>query len=71
VNKEYDCKPDGLYQFLQSLSNRAREFGWDDEIGGILNIPENPYDPILDTNNLIDNYGRISLHKIQDFKKKH
>ena len=31
----YDCKPDGLYQFLQSLNNRAQEFGWNDDVGGM------------------------------------
>jgi hypothetical protein len=36
AEEQYDCKPDELYQFLQSLSNQAREFGWDDEVGGIL-----------------------------------
>jgi hypothetical protein len=25
----YDCQPDGLNQFLQSLSKRAQHFGWD------------------------------------------
>jgi hypothetical protein len=69
ANGEYDCKRDGMYQFLQSLSNRVMEFGWDDEIGGILNIPENPYDPTSDTNNLINNYGSISLGDTRDFKE--
>jgi hypothetical protein len=55
AEEQYDCKPDGLYQFLQYLSNRAREFGWDNDIGGILQIPEDPQDPTSDTNNLIDN----------------
>jgi hypothetical protein len=48
----YDCKPDGLYQFLQLLSNRARAFGWDDKVGGILQIPENLNDLNSDTDNL-------------------
>jgi hypothetical protein len=69
AEEQYDCKPDGLYQFLQSLSNRAREFGWDDEIGGILQIPEDPMNPNSDTNNLIDNYGRISLAEIRAFEE--
>jgi hypothetical protein len=33
LDKElYDCKPDGLYQFLRSLNNRAKEYGWNDEV---------------------------------------
>jgi hypothetical protein len=61
----YDCKPDGLYQFLQSLDNRSQEYGWSDEIGGILNIPEDAQDPNSDTNYLIDTYGVISLNQIR------
>jgi hypothetical protein len=65
----YDCKPDGLYQFLQSLNNRAQEYGWNDEVGGILHIPEDPQDANSDTNYLIDNYGMILLQEIHDFEQ--
>jgi hypothetical protein len=51
----YDCKPDGLYQFLQSLNFRVQEYGWNDEIGGILNIPQDPQDITSETNYLISN----------------
>lgn len=65
----YDCKPEGLYQFLQSVSNRARAFGWDDAAGGILQIPIIPNDPNSQLNNLIENYGRISLAEIRAFEE--
>jgi hypothetical protein len=45
----YDCQPDGLYQFLATLHTRAQEYGWNDQIGGILQIPEDANDPTLDT----------------------
>jgi hypothetical protein len=33
----YDCLPDGMTQFLhQSLSVRATEYGWEDDVGGII-----------------------------------
>jgi hypothetical protein len=32
----FNCKPDGLYQFLQSLSNRARAF----ELDGMMMLEE-------------------------------
>jgi hypothetical protein len=64
----YDCKPEGLYQFLQSVSNRARAFGWDDPVNGILQIPEDAADPQSVTDNLIENYGRISLTDIRAFE---
>ena len=65
----YNCTPDELHQFLQSLSIRAKEFGWDDEIGGILQIPDDPTDPTSDTTKFIDNYGQISLEEIMAFEK--
>ena len=65
----YDCKPEGLYQFLQSVSNRARAFGWDDQINGILQIPVDAADPNSVTDNLIENYGRISLADIRAFEE--
>jgi hypothetical protein len=36
----YGCKPEGLYQFLQAIKGQAHEYGWDDDIGGIIHIPE-------------------------------
>jgi hypothetical protein len=48
----YDCKPDGLYQLLQSLSDQARAFGWANDIGGIPHIPEDTDDPLSDTKQL-------------------
>jgi hypothetical protein len=70
LDKElYDCKPDGLYQFLQSLSNRSQEFRWDNEIGGIINIPLDPHDVQSETKYLIDNYGMISLTEIKRFEE--
>jgi hypothetical protein len=66
---QYDCKPEGLYQFLQSLTSRAHEFGWDDELGGILMIPGDPNDPLTDLENLIENYGQISLERIRAFEE--
>ena len=67
----YDCKPDGLYQFLQSLSDQARAFGWDNDIGGILQIPEDASDTLSNTNNLLDNYGVITLREIRQWEKKY
>jgi hypothetical protein len=63
----YDRKPEGLYQFLQSLNNRAQEYGWNDEVGGILHIPEDPLDANSDTYYLIDTYGVISSEQTRQF----
>ncbi len=64
----HDCHPDGMIQFLQSLSVRAVEHGWDDEVNEILQIPEDPVDMLSDTNNLIENYGRITIETIRAFE---
>ena len=64
----YDCRPDGMTQFLQSLSIRATEYGWEDDTGGIMQIPEDPANPLSDTNNLIENYGRITIETIRAFE---
>ncbi len=64
----YDCLPDGMTQFLQSLSIRATEYGWEDDTGGIMQIPEDPANQLSDTNNLIENYGRITIETIRAFE---
>jgi hypothetical protein len=65
----YDCQPDGLYQFLATLHTRAQEYGWNDPIGGILQIPENANDITSDTIYLVDNYGQIPLSSIRRFEE--
>jgi hypothetical protein len=64
----YDCKPEGLYQFLQSLSNSNQDIGWSSH-EGILMIPEDltSIDPIL--HYLVDNHGVVSLARIRAFKE--
>jgi hypothetical protein len=63
-----DCHPDGMIQFLQSLSVRALEYGWDNEVNGILQIPEDPADALSDTNNLIESYGMLTLESVRAFE---
>ena len=65
----YDCKPEGLYQFLQAIKGRAHEYGWDDDIGGILHIPEDVLDIASPTNNLLESYGMISMEQIRAFEE--
>jgi hypothetical protein len=64
-----DCQPDGLYQFLASLHTRAQEFGWNDPINRILQIPEEAADIYSLTLYLIDNYGQISLPTIRAWEE--
>eukprot|EP00978_Attheya_sp_CCMP212_P044615 scaffold316328_cov28-Attheya_sp.AAC.1 len=41
----YDCTPDGLFDFLETLGDRGHECGWSLEDVGILYIPEDPANP--------------------------
>ena len=64
----YDCKPDGMIQFLQSLAVRATEYGWDHDVSGILQIPEDPANVMSDTDNLIESYGMITIETVRTFE---
>ena len=64
----YDCNPDGMIQFLQSLSVHAMEYGWDNEITGIVHIPDDPANPMADTNNLIESYGILTMESVRAFE---
>ena len=59
----YDCQPEGLFQFLKSLSSRAQEYGWDSDTGGHLMIPHNLANQLGDGENLVHHYGHISYEK--------
>ena len=38
----FDCVPEDLHQFLKTRLDRATEYQWNDEILGILMIPDHP-----------------------------
>jgi hypothetical protein len=62
----YDCTPDGLFNFLETLGDRAAECGWLLEDIGILYIPEDPANPDTTTYlNLLDHYGQIEEDEIR------
>jgi hypothetical protein len=50
------------------LHLRAQEFGWNDLVNGILQIPEDANDPNSPTVYLIGNYGQIPLATIREFE---
>eukprot|EP00978_Attheya_sp_CCMP212_P032841 scaffold129914_cov59-Attheya_sp.AAC.1 len=62
----YDCTPDGLFNFLETLGDRAHECGWLLEDVGILYIPEDPANPNTTTYlNLLTHYGQIQPDEIR------
>ena len=54
---EYDCTSLYLKIFLYQLANRAITAGWN----GILNIPEDVNNPLINLHSLLDSYYRVVL----------
>ena len=69
VEELYDCTPGNMYHFLKLLDQRANENGWDDEISGILWIPEDIDNQNSELRYLPTEYGRVTLEQITDFEK--
>ena len=68
-DEQYDCSPGNMYHFLKLIDQRANEHKWDDEITGILWIPEDATDPNSQLRYLPKEYGRISIDQITAFEK--
>ena len=64
----FECVPEGLFQFLRELEERAQEYGWDDPNTGILMVPTDPANPFVLTN-LLTNYGEVSMTAITAFEQ--
>ena len=65
---QFDCVPEDLTQFLDDLEDRASQFGCPNN-DGILEIPIYPADPMADKDNLIQNYGTVSLDRFRAFEE--
>ena len=65
----FDCEAENMLSFLEAINTHAKEYKWDDEIGGVLHIPEDHTDPNSDTAYLPQAYGRINLERIKKFEK--
>ena len=65
----FDCTPSNMYHFLKLLTQRANESGWDDEISGILWIPEDLNDQNSELRYLPTEHGIITLDQISAFEK--
>ena len=59
----FDCAPKDLHQFLKKLSVRATEYQWNDNVLGILMIPDHPILPTKYTN-LLTNHGEFDLKDV-------
>ena len=65
----YQCEPEEMNGLLKAVHTRGNEFGWDDEVTGILHIPEDHSDVNSPTDYLPEEYGKISQERITSFEK--
>jgi hypothetical protein len=65
----FDLAPERLLTFIEKLSQRAKEFGWSTDIVGIMFIPEDPLGAPTEMDNLLENYGSISMARIRAFEE--
>ena len=59
----YDCTPQLFFQFVKSLQERAKSYGWTSD-DGIMMIKPNDH-PSSVAVNLLDRYGTVSLERIK------
>ena len=69
THDKYNCEPDEMLNFLRELDTRAIEYGWNDEVSGILWIPQDINDPASDLRYLPREYGTISMESITNFER--
>ena len=62
----YECEPDGFYQFMKALKDRAMTFEWSNP-NGILIIPPDINRPIV-TRSLLVDYGALTYEPVRDME---
>ena len=64
----FDCVPEDIHQFLKTISDRATEYQWNDNVLGIFMIPDHPIFTTKYTN-LLTNHGELDLEDVLRFEK--
>ena len=57
----YDCSPSNMFHFLKLLKQRANEHGWDDDVTGILWVPEDHQDATSALRYMPTEYGQLTM----------
>ena len=65
----FDCTPENMYHFLKMFCQRANEYWWDNDVTGVLMIPEDHQDPVSELKYLPTHYGELSMEQISLFEK--
>jgi hypothetical protein len=68
-NELFDLSSARFLTYMERLGDRATEFGWNADVLGILNIPEDPLDAAGELDNLLVNYGMISIDRVRAFEE--
>ena len=63
---EFDCQEDQVMDFMNSLKQRAREYGWDERI---MMIPSDPEDMTSEMISILDAHGSLSMEAILAYEK--
>ena len=65
----FDCTAENMHHFLKTICQRANEYGWDDDVTGVLMIPEDHQDPTSDLKYLPTHYGELTMEQISAFER--
>lgn len=68
VDTAYNCEPDGLFQFLREIRDRANQMGW---MEGILNVDISEAEDDADISNIIANYGTLTLDQARRWERRY
>jgi hypothetical protein len=68
-NELFDLLSARFLTYMEQLGDRATKFGWNADVLGILNIPEDPLDAAGELDNLLINYGMISIDRVRAFEE--
>ena len=67
-DEPFNCEADGLFQFLKDVRDRSDEMGWSD---GIMRITLHADEPDQREENLIENYGTLTLEQVVTSEMQH
>ena len=65
----FDCETDDLHLFVDALTERAREMGWDIPGVGITDIFHDPSDPGSEYTNILSSHGTLTIQQIRAFEE--
>jgi hypothetical protein len=64
----FNCEPDGLFQFLKEVKDRADEMGW---TKSIMKITKTDADGDEVEEDFLDNYGTITLEEVVESERQY